>query len=310
MRETRSRYCSLVEAEYRAHLDQLVRLTPVSACTPLLGEACHNAETKELIIHSMLPTIFQYAMLICPRDPMDLVSVGNLALLAHFEQAMREEVPLRYLFNRARMAMFGYIRQYRHGPITFPDSGEHQAPTYSFLHIFDHLDTEDIVEPDSSPPAPFDASPLYEALASLKSEEARELVARLFGLFERPMESLLEVTGERDWNSAQYRRVQTAKYVAMQKLKAYLIQHYPDFVEAHACANLSEKVQAKAYARLYEIGTIPAATRKRLDESRKRIEARGDPLTLKWLRIEAACGSAAAQAYLYEWRIADEQRRA
>jgi hypothetical protein len=295
-------YRSLSEQEYREALDRLVRVTPVSACTSLLEQATSNPQTRELIIHSMLPTIFQYAMLICIRDPMDLVSVGNLTLMEEWDQAMHEEVPLRYLFNRCKMAMLAYLRQYGYGPLTYPDSGDIEVHPYEFLHLFHFLETDDIEEPHGETGVPFDPTPLYEALEVLPGPHAVELIARLFGLFDRPMETIADIARE-GYGSRRYAAKKDRKHYYLKLMKQYLIRQYPDFVEAHACANPSEKAQAKAYIRLYEIGKIPPATRKRLDQARATILARGEELTLKWLRIEAKCGSAAAQAYLYELRV-------
>ena len=295
-------YRTHVEQEYREALAGLVRIIPVSACAPLLEQAASHQEIRELIIHSMLPTIFQYAMLMHIQDPMDLVSVGNLTLLEEWGRAQSEEIPLRYLFNRCKMAMLAYVRQYGYGPITFPDSGDREMPSFEFLHLFDILETDDIEEPYGERRVPFDSMPLYNALEALPGPDAAELIARLFGLFDKPEETLEDITGE-GYTGNRYTAKKSRKHYYLKRMKEYLIRQYPDFVEAHACANLQEKVQAKAYARLYEIGKIPVSTRKRLDQARDTILARGEPLTLKWLRIEAACGSAAAQAYMYELRV-------
>ncbi len=302
--QTRNRYCSIVEAEYRRALNSLVCVTPLSACQPYLEQAKHDRDTKDLIIHSMLPILFQYAMRIRLRDPMDLVSVGNMVLIEEWEQAQTQEMPLRYLLYRAKMAMHAYLRQYECGPITFPDSGDMEYPHYDFFHIFDKLDTDDIVEPQQSRDTPMDSTPLYEALASLSSETARVLIERLFGLFDRSPETMREITGEDNKgtiNSA--KRVQ--KTYTLRKMKEYLVEHYPDFVEQHACASLEEKGRARATARLYEIGKIPQSARKRLNAARERIEARGQSLTVRALRAEAAVGQTALSAYLYELRLKD-----
>lgn len=302
---------SLTEQAYRKDLNTLVCVTPVSACSALLEQAKSDKGTRDLIIHSMLPSVFQYAMhayVQCTHiDPMELVGVGNATLIERWDAAQSKENPIRYLFNEARMGILGFVRQYGFGPITFPNRGDEERPQYTFFDILGDVDALDSLEDPTlcAEETSVDPRPLYEALDSLSTETARELVTQVFGLYGREAMTLVDLAGG-DWKSKAYAAKRGMLHQKIRKMRAYLIENYPEFVERYSCADPKEKQRARAYIRLYEIGKISQSTRRKLDAARKAIEERGETLTGKALRKEAGVGSSTLSAYMYELRLKNE----
>ncbi len=153
---------------------------------------------------------------------------------------------------------------------------------------------------------PHDPTPLYEALDALSTSEARTLIAQMFGLFGQETRTLIEIAGGNS-STRIYKAKKESLARKLKKMRQYLLEHYPDFVAQHAGADPRAKARSKAFARLYELGTLRPAIHQRLDAARKRLEDNGILVTARALLAETHADRASVSAYLYALRVQDEE---
>ena len=252
---------------------------------------------QHAIIHKLLPFVLVYAVRMQNRysstaHVMELVSVGNYVMVEKLEEAMREPNPHGFLLKWAKGEMIQYRRRYQNA-ITLPTTPGDRA--YHLWNILDEFDTDEFdIEDVPSSTCKFDDTMLYEAWAALPTEKMRTLIARLFGLNGHAPETLESIAGGNSTTKV-YGAAKTLKRYALAKMRAYLTEHYPQVIHTSGKAH-------NAYTSIYEAIAIPEKTTRKLDEAARRINERGEQLSMNKLRKESGVHTRYASAYLYRLR--------
>jgi RNA polymerase sporulation-specific sigma factor len=194
------------------------RLLPDEESQALALRACHgDADAKEQLITCCLRYVAKVAayyahFLPIPHDEyLDLVSVGNLALVECFERAIHSPNPMGYLLAVAKKCIYRHCA-YRAELITIPEKEHHRGKVepvlsldmalsgtgWTYQHILAAL--EDIEQETDA--ADYEAAfgALDQALDTL-TERQRDIIMRLYGLRGYPAERMREQAkrlGQRD----------------------------------------------------------------------------------------------------------------
>ena len=149
-----------------------------------------DQEARELLILSCLSFVFyrgwKYKDDIRHDDPMDLVSIGNLAMVEVLDKALDADNPIKFLISQAAYAIQHYvfhlspmIRRDKHRnevtPVTSLDAelGNSDLTYHQLLGVLDPVEeeeTDDLLW-----------GPLYQAIDKL-TQKQRNVVKRHFGL--------------------------------------------------------------------------------------------------------------------------------
>lgn len=156
-----------------------------------------DQEAQELLICSCLSFVFYrawtYADLLRHDDPMDLVSVGNVAMVEALEKALWAANPIKYLISQGAYAIAHYvyherymIKRDKHKNVVTPDvslDAELQSGlTYGGLvGTPAQVDISSSYEGDSDAQEDEKYAPLYQALSKLTRKQ-RIVVMRHLGL--------------------------------------------------------------------------------------------------------------------------------
>lgn len=160
-----------------------------------------DQEARDLLIRSCLSFVFyrgwRYRDELLHDDPMDLVSVGNIALLESLEKALYADKPIKYLISQAAYAIQHYvfyespmIRRDKHRNVVTPVASLDREFTQTNLTYGDVVGITDETN-RSSEELDERYQPLYQALDRL-TEKQQYVVKKHFGLDGAP-ESLAEV---------------------------------------------------------------------------------------------------------------------
>lgn len=249
-------------------------------------------ETRDIVIGSLLNVVIAYAIgmqgLTADRiDVMELVAIGNYALVEQYATALEQPNPLGFLLKWARGAMMEYLCRDR---FTIPVP---PLPGCEPMHMRDidefNGDIFDIPEPTPMPIRETDNTPLYEAL-TLLSPDGQIIMDRLFGLSsDGYCESMAEVSGG-DSTTKPYQAVKARKLNYLSKMRAYLQEKHPEYVASHT-------TQANATIQYRPI-RIPNVTLQKLHKALKSLQDRGEAVSMNKLRKESGVNTAYASAYL------------
>ncbi len=177
-----------------------VHLWPKEQQDALITQArAGDQEAREVLLCSCLSFVFyrgwRYKDDIRHDDPMDLVSVGNLAMLEVLEKALYADNPIKYLISHGAYAIAHYVfydgpmikrgRRHEVTPVASLDAelGQTDLTYNDVLGMIDESDRSDVEEKNYAD--------LYQALDRLTGNQ-RHVVMKHFGLDDAP-ESLAEV---------------------------------------------------------------------------------------------------------------------
>jgi RNA polymerase sigma factor (sigma-70 family) len=184
-----------------------------------------DQEARELLLCSCLSFIFyrawRYKDELRHDDPMDLVSIGNVAMLEALDKALYADNPIKYLISQGAYAIAHYvfhdspmIKRDKHRNIVTPVTSLDAELGQTDLTYNDVLGMIDVVDLSSDVEDTQDKkyAALYQALDRL-TEKQRYVVTRHLGLDDAPI-PLAEVGREmairpesawKQWKAAQKR---------------------------------------------------------------------------------------------------------
>ncbi len=182
------------EQMYRRDISSQSRFTDERRDALLARAANHDPSARTAILENCLPIVASMArkhivLTGTHVEYLDLVQIGNLALVESYEQALSKDAPFAYLFGCVRFALFKYCR-YHETSITTPKTrGVHP---YHFASLDAPLNEEsehsllDILPDTASDTEGSDpdyTEPLQQAVATLPQRE-RLIVEHYYGLGE------------------------------------------------------------------------------------------------------------------------------
>ncbi len=215
--------------QYRHELSLLPRLTSEEERElrdrAREGDRQARARLIESCLRYMAFIAARYRRYVYHDDYLDLVGVGNLAVVENVEKALMMDNPCAYLSVIARLAIIDYCMtsasliiksRYTHTPD--PYTGSLDAPIYQDCEA---TLLDQIAAPEQEQ-AEQDYTQLYEAIDTLP-EKHREVLTRHYGLYGRQAESLYEMSREMSANpgpksSAAY----LIEYRALARLRSQL----------------------------------------------------------------------------------------
>lgn len=265
-----------------------------------------DVQAKEALILSLLPVVRSYAFRYhqvyrwqnTSLAIMDLVSVGNLALIEEIDAALEvAQNPHAYLTTAAYKAIRDYC-PIHDGVIRSP--GTPDAIPYAVGSLDRSIKrTEDgdetyadaIMDRRHEPVPTPDYQHLYDAISQLP-QLSQDMLRHLYGLQDAELKTMLEIAGATCARSPEYDRYDARKRNTLKKLGQLLAPAYPQ----HAG-------QPKQYRYNYMSLNIPANYMKRLDRAYQALVERGEIINAKNLRTEAKIHSAYAAAYLYRLKL-------
>ncbi len=246
---------------------------------PLIDRArAGDRPAREQIILSCLKPVRREAYRVArfhDMDAMDVLEVGNLALVEWVDRALSRPCPFGYLLTAAYRAMRTYCKQYGHSLIKTPLATDGSAlPAIAI----DSLDcpigpdqditlAEVLSEPAQVEQVERDYTPLYQALEQLAPAQ-RHVLIRLYGLYDTLPQTVAELAAERGENSKQHRNaVMATESYAYARLRAALrvqptLHLDPSFLERKQGAN-----RRKGEARRIDPQTVERARRLYADNS-------------------------------------------
>jgi hypothetical protein len=128
----------------------------------------------------------------------------------------------------------------------------------------------------------------------LPHDEAREMLARLYGLLHYDQEELSALIGANSTTKI-YNAAKARKLLYLKKLCNYLHERYPDYVRAHTRSSQTNK------AAVYATVVIPEVTLRKLHTAKEQIVSRNEKLSMNKLRKASGVNTVYASAYLYQY---------
>jgi RNA polymerase sigma factor (sigma-70 family) len=185
-----------------------VNLWPKEQLDELVQKAREgDQEARDLLILSCLSFVFyrgwRYKDDIFHDDPMDLVSIGSLALVESLEKALYADNPIKYLISQAAYAIQHYvfhespmIRRDKHRNVVTPVASLDQELGHTdltYLDVIGILQEVDLFSKAEEEEETDDLlyAPLYQAIDRLTKKQ-RTVVMRHFGLDSAP-ETLADI---------------------------------------------------------------------------------------------------------------------
>jgi DNA-directed RNA polymerase sigma subunit (sigma70/sigma32) len=173
--------------QYRSEVLRLPNLTRSEESELVRRARNGNKQAKEALLQSCLRYVSvvasRYTCYVPHEEYLDLVSIGNLAVVECLEKALSVANPVAYLNGVARLAIRSYcykhsqlITQQRGKPFVWVDSLE--APLGEGKGCLADQLSAPVREPQKQPA---DFALLYEAISALTPKQ-REVVLRHFGL--------------------------------------------------------------------------------------------------------------------------------
>ena len=185
--------------QYRSEILRLPRLTRSEESELVYRARNGDAQAKEALIQSCLGYVasvaYRYLCYMQHDQYLDLVSVGNLALVECFEKALTVEKPVAYLLGVAKLAVKAYcckhsqlITHQRGQPYMWVDSLD--APLGNGQGCLAERLSAPTQEPQQEPA---DCDSLNKAIGALTPKQ-RYVVLRHFGLDGDPPEPIAAIS--------------------------------------------------------------------------------------------------------------------
>ncbi len=158
-----------------------------------------DKQAKEALLHGCLRYVAsvtsRYSCYLEHEEYLDLVSVGNLAIVERLDKALTVENPVAYLYGVAKLAIRSYcythsqlITQVRGRPMVWTDSLD--APLCNDKGCLADL----LVAPEQTPKGEqSDFARLYEAINALTPKQ-RYVILRFYGLDDDAPESIASIS--------------------------------------------------------------------------------------------------------------------
>ncbi len=185
--------------QYRSEVSRLPRLTRSEEAELVQRARQGDREAKDELVQSCLRYVSliasRYVCYVQHEEYLDLVSIGNLAVVECLEKALSVANPAAYLYGVARLAIRSYcynhsqlITQVRGKPFIWVDSLD--APIGNSQQCLADRLCAPVPEPQKQPG---DFTPLYQAISTLTPKQ-REVVLRHFGLDGESPESIVALS--------------------------------------------------------------------------------------------------------------------
>ena len=173
--------------QYRSEVLRLPRLTRSEeeelVCRARLGDRQAKEELLQSCLRYVASVAYRYVCYLQHDDYLDLVSVGNVAIVECFEKALTVENPVAYLHGVAKIAVKAYC--FKHSGLITHQCGQ------PFMQV-DSLDApignsqgclaNRLTAPEQEPQRePADFAKLYRAISALTPKQ-RYVILRYFGL--------------------------------------------------------------------------------------------------------------------------------
>ncbi len=173
--------------QYRSDVLRLPRLTRSEESEFVNRARNGDTQAKAALIHSCLGYVasvaYRHVCYMQHDDYLDLVSIGNLAIVECFEKALTVDKPVAYLLGVAKLAVRAYcckhsglITHQRGQPYVWVDSLD--APLGNGQGCLAEMLSTPTQEPQQEP-GDFDT--LYQAISGLTPKQ-RYVIQRYFGL--------------------------------------------------------------------------------------------------------------------------------
>jgi len=173
--------------QYRSEVLRLPRLTRSEECELVRLARSGDEQAKETLLQSCLRYVasvaYRYTCYAQHDEYLDLVSVGNLAIVECLEKALTVDNPVAYLLGVAKLAVKAYcckhsglITHQRGQPFVWVDSLD--APLGNGQGCLAEMLSAPTHEPQQEPG---DFASLYQAISALTPKQ-RYVIQRYFGL--------------------------------------------------------------------------------------------------------------------------------
>jgi DNA-directed RNA polymerase sigma subunit (sigma70/sigma32) len=158
-----------------------------------------DKQAREDLLHSCLRYVAsvtsRYSCYLEHEEYLDLVSIGNLAIVERLDKALTVENPVAYLYGVAKLAIRSYcythsqlITQVRGRPMVWTDSLD--APLYDRKGCL----ADTLVAPEQAPPSEQPAfANLYGAIKALTPKQ-QYVILRFYGLDGDAPESIASIS--------------------------------------------------------------------------------------------------------------------
>ena len=188
--------------QYRFEMYQIPRLTPQEEAAIMVRAKAHDPEAKEALILCCLRYVAHiathYAHYAKHDEYLDIVGVGNLAVMETLENALTKRDPKGFLFMTAKWTMISYCfyrsslmprwnnKREAIDCISLDDSEPWERSLYETL-------AAEPISPVAYEVAAHDYERLYQAI-QLLSDKLRQVILRHYGLDGKPQESLTAIS--------------------------------------------------------------------------------------------------------------------
>ena len=208
------------EEQYRSMTRNLPRLSREEETEIIKRATAGDLSARERLLTSCLNYIGfianRYRQYLYHDEYLDLVGIGNLAVVEHLDQALASENPCGYLRSVAKYSMIHYCYTRAH-LIVRPDHGDPVLTTS--LDTPFYANTLAAKAPEEAREC-LDYSWLYEAVEQLP-QRYQDVLIKHYGLYDRPPESLYELSRRMKANvkgSVAY----LTEYRALRRLRKHL----------------------------------------------------------------------------------------
>ncbi len=215
--------------QYRSDVSQFPRLTRSQEAALVCRARQGDKQAKDELVHICLRYVSlvasRYTCYVQHEEYLDLVSVGNLAIVECLEKALTAENPVAYLYGVAKLAIRSYcykhsqlITQVRGKQFVWVDSLE--APIGNSQQCL----ADQLVAPaQEAQQQPADFTALYEAISTLTPKQ-REVVLRHFGLDGDAPESIVVLSRRLSTANANGMLARNRYNLAIRSLRRKLLQ--------------------------------------------------------------------------------------
>jgi DNA-directed RNA polymerase sigma subunit (sigma70/sigma32) len=215
--------------QYHSEVVSLPRLTRSQECELVRRARLGDRQAKDELIQSCLRYVTfiasRYTCYVQHDDYLDLVSIGNMAIVECFEKALTVANPVAYLHGAVKIAVRAYCYKHSHlitkqrgKPLVWVDSldaprGDSQACYADFL-----------AAPTQQPEGkPTDFSRLYQAISTLTPKQ-RFVIMRYFGLDGDAPESIAAISRRLSTANPKVTVARNRYNMAIRNLRRQLLQ--------------------------------------------------------------------------------------
>jgi DNA-directed RNA polymerase sigma subunit (sigma70/sigma32) len=215
--------------QYRSEMLRLPRLTRSEESELVYRARNGNEQAKEALLQSCLRYVasiaYRYMCYVQHDEYLDLVSVGNLAIVECLDKALTIENPVAYLHGVAKLAVKAYCC--KHSGLITHQRGQHfvwidslDAPLGNSQGCYADLLAAPTQEPQKEPS---DFNKLYQAITALTPKQ-RYVIMRYFGLDGDAPESIAAISKRLSQINPKVTIARNRYNMAIRRLRRKLLQ--------------------------------------------------------------------------------------